>query len=52
MISGPLHWAAGTVLAILAAWMTVTAVRRYRSRAGLAVRIPMRSYAALAGSRC
>jgi arginine exporter protein ArgO len=53
-VAGPLHWAAGATLAIVAAWMAVAALRRYRSpaaapRVGLALRTPLRAYAALAG---
>ena len=53
-VAGPLHWAAGAVLAIMAAWMAAAAVRRYRSpaatpRVGRALRTPLRAYAALAG---
>jgi arginine exporter protein ArgO len=53
-VAGPLHWAAGAVLAIMAAWMATAAIRRYRSpaatpRVGRALRTPLRAYAALAG---
>jgi arginine exporter protein ArgO len=51
--AGPLHWAAGATLAVVATWMAVLALRRYRSpaaapRAGLALHTPLRAYAALA----
>jgi threonine/homoserine/homoserine lactone efflux protein len=52
--AGPLRWAAGAALAVVAAWMLVAAVRRYRSpaatpRMALRLRTPLRAYAALAG---
>jgi len=52
-VAGPLRWAAGALLAAVAAWMAVAAVRRYRSpaaipRVGLALRTPLRAYTALA----
>jgi arginine exporter protein ArgO len=50
----PLHWAAATVLIILAVRTAVIAVRRYRSRAGMAgpavgLSTPLRAYTALIG---
>ena len=53
-VAGPLRLAASAVLAVVAAWMAAAAVRRYRSpasapRVGLALRTPLRAYAALAG---
>ena len=53
-VAGLLRWAAGVVLAIVAAWMAATAVRRFRARAAapgarLALRTPLRAYAVLAG---
>lgn len=52
-VAGPLHWAAGTLLALIAAWMAATAARRYRTppaepRAELTLRTPLRAYTALA----
>jgi len=52
-VAGPLRWAAGALLAAVAAWMAVAAVRRYRSpatipRVGLVLRTPLRAYTALA----
>jgi arginine exporter protein ArgO len=52
--AGPLHWAAGVVLGIVAAWTAVVAIRRYRSPArtplaALRLRTPLRAYIALAG---
>src|SRR6266568_1318804 len=52
-VAGPLRWAAGALLAAVAAWMAVAAVRRYRSpatiaRVGLALHTPLRAYTALA----
>src|SRR6266516_139107 len=46
--AGPLHWAAGATLAVVATWMAVLALRRYRSpaaapRAGLALHTPLRA---------
>lgn len=50
----PLHWAAATVLTILAVRTAVIAVRRYRSRACMAgsaagLSTPLRAYTALIG---
>ena len=50
----PLHWAAATVLTILAVRTAVIAVRRYRSRASMAepavaLSTPLRAYTALIG---
>ena len=52
--AGPLHWAAATVLTILAVRTAVIAVRRYRSRACMAgpaagLSTPLRAYTALIG---
>ena len=52
-VAGPLRGAAGALLAAVAAWMAVAAVRRYRSpatipRVGLVLRTPLRAYTALA----
>jgi arginine exporter protein ArgO len=52
-VAGPLRWAAGALLAAVAAWMAVAAVRRCRSpaaipRVGLALHTPLRAYTALA----
>ncbi len=52
-LAGPLHWAAGTLLALIAAWMAVAAAHRYRTppaapRTGLTLRTPLRAYIALA----
>lgn len=52
--AGPLHWAAGAVLTVVAGWMARAAIRRYRSpaatpRAVLRLRTPLRAYTALAG---
>ena len=47
------RWAASTVLAVAVAWMAAAAIRRYRFPAPtpgrLALRTPLRAYAALAG---
>ncbi len=53
-MAGPLHITAGVLLAAVAAWMAVGALRRYRSPAAtpgvtLRLRTPLRAYAALAG---
>jgi arginine exporter protein ArgO len=52
-VAGPAHWAAGALLAMVAAWMAAAAARRYRSQAApspvaLALRTPLRAYTALA----
>lgn len=50
-VAGPLHLAAGGMLAAVAAWMALAAVRHYRSPAAgasLALRTPLRAYTALA----
>jgi arginine exporter protein ArgO len=49
-----LHWAAGVMLAAVAAWMGLAAVRRYRAsgatpRVALRLRTPLRAYLTLAG---
>jgi arginine exporter protein ArgO len=51
-IADPLHLAAGVALAVVAAWMGLAAVRRYRTPtagAGMALRNPLRAYVTLAG---
>lgn len=53
VVAGPLRWAAGAALVIVAGWMAVTALRRYRSasgvpRARLALRTPLHAYTAVA----
>lgn len=53
-VAAPLHWLAGAVLALTAAGMAAVAFRHYHAPAapgvGLALRTPLRAYAALAGS--
>lgn len=49
--AGPLHWAAGLVLAVVAVWMARAAIRRYRlpaatPRAALRLHTPLRAYTA------
>ena len=53
-VAAELHWAAGVLLAAVAGWMGLAAVRRYRAsgatrRVALRLRTPVRAYVALAG---
>lgn len=53
-VAAQLQWASGVLLAAVAAWMGVAALRRYRAAGtttGVAVRLgtPLRAYTALAG---
>jgi threonine/homoserine/homoserine lactone efflux protein len=51
VIADPLHVAAGVMLAGVAAWMALAALRRYRTPAtgvDMALRSPLRAYATLA----
>ena len=52
-VAGPLHWAAGVALLVVAGWLAVAAVRRYRasvtaSSVGATLRTPLHAFATLA----